>query len=53
MKISAGDLLTCCSTCNGCVEKYFSAQEAWNYWVTTGIATGGAFGEAEVSIWCV
>ncbi|XP_028295271.1 cathepsin B-like [Gouania willdenowi] len=42
VEISAEDLLTCCDECGmGCYGGYPSA--AWDYWVKTGIVTGGLY----------
>jgi len=41
--ISAADMLSCCDSCGmGCEGGYPSA--AWDYWVQTGVVTGGNFG---------
>ena len=43
-RVSAQNLLTCCSTCGyGCEGGYPS--EAWGYWKGYGIPTGGLFGD--------
>ena len=42
--VSAQNLLTCCSSCGlGCHGGYPSS--AWKYWQTTGISTGGLYGD--------
>lgn len=44
--ISAEDLATCCRTCgNGCEGGYLEA--AWEYWVHTGLVTGGQYGSKQ------
>lgn len=41
-QLSAQDLLTCCSVCgDGCNGGYI--DEAWNYFLTTGLVTGGDY----------
>ena len=43
-RVSAQNLLTCCSSCGlGCHGGYPSS--AWKYWQTTGISTGGLYGD--------
>jgi len=43
-RISAQNLLTCCSTCGlGCDGGY--GANAWKYWKDTGITTGGSYGD--------
>ena len=43
-RVSAQNLLTCCSSCGfGCDGGYQS--KAWEYWKSTGITTGGAYGD--------
>ena len=43
-RASAQNLLTCCSSCGlGCHGGYPSS--AWKYWQTTGISTGGLYGD--------
>uniref|UniRef100_A0A672IJ25 Cathepsin B n=1 Tax=Salarias fasciatus TaxID=181472 RepID=A0A672IJ25_SALFA len=43
VEISAEDVLTCCEDCGmGCFGGY--PAEAWNYWVNTGLVTGGLYG---------
>uniref|UniRef100_A0A3Q1CJG0 Cathepsin B n=1 Tax=Amphiprion ocellaris TaxID=80972 RepID=A0A3Q1CJG0_AMPOC len=42
VEISAEDLLTCCDDCGmGCFGGYPS--EAWDYWATKGLVTGGLY----------
>jgi len=45
VKLSADDILSCCgSKCgDGCEGGY--PIEAWNFWVKTGVCTGGAYGD--------
>jgi cathepsin B len=41
--LSAEDMLSCCDSCGmGCEGGYPS--EAWNYWVETGLVSGGNYG---------
>jgi cathepsin B len=42
-EISASDILSCCGTdqCGSCAGGY--PIEAWNYWTTSGIVTGGPY----------
>jgi len=43
-RVSAQNLLACCSTCGlGCHGGYPSS--AWKYWQSTGISTGGLYGD--------
>jgi cathepsin B len=43
-RVSAQNLLTCCSTCGfGCDGGY--GANAWKYWKDIGITTGGLYGE--------
>ena len=43
-RVSAQNLLTCCSSCGfGCNGGYPSS--AWSYWKSTGIVTGGLYGD--------
>ena len=43
-RISAQDLLSCCTSCgNSCNPG--SPAAAWNYWKTNGIVTGGEYGD--------
>ena len=43
-RVSAQNLLTCCSSCGlGCHGGYPSS--AWKHWQTTGISTGGLYGD--------
>ena len=45
-RISALNLLTCCSSCGfGCDGGYQS--KAWDYWKDTGITTGGPYGDTD------
>ena len=47
-RLSSEDLLTCCDSCGfGCNGGYPSA--AWNWFVETGVTTGGEYGSKD---WC-
>jgi len=42
VEVSAEDLVSCCDSCGfGCEGGYPSA--AWQYWVDTGLVTGGLY----------
>lgn len=44
--VSAEDLTTCCQTCgDGCGGGY--PPEAWNYWVRSGLVTGGNYNTSQ------
>jgi len=44
--LSAEDMLSCCDSCGfGCDGGFPGA--AWNYWVSTGLVTGGNYGSAD------
>ena len=43
-RVSAQNILTCCSSCGfGCDGGY--PQNAWRYWASTGVCTGGLYGD--------
>ncbi|CAN8001235.1 unnamed protein product, partial [Ixodes hexagonus] len=45
VNISADDIITCCIDCGGCDGGFPSA--AWEYWVESGIVSGGQYGSDE------
>lgn len=47
--ISAADVLTCCYSCgDGCDGGY--PDEAWKYWIDSGIVSGGGYETNDVSL---
>uniref|UniRef100_V5G6P4 Cathepsin B n=1 Tax=Anoplophora glabripennis TaxID=217634 RepID=V5G6P4_ANOGL len=45
VKVSAQDLLTCCTGSQGCDGGWMDV--AWQYWIDNGIVSGGLYGETD------